>query len=92
MSRERFEILYKFLHFVDNTGYQNSQDKLFKVRPLIDLLVNNFQAVYKPGCKLVVDESMVPFRGRLGIKQYIPGKANKYGMKIYKACTPEGYT
>ena len=92
MSRERFEILYRCLHFVDNTAHLNSQDKLYKVRPLIDLLVNNFQSVYKPGSKLVVDESMVPFRGRLDIKQYIPGKAHKYGMKVYKACTPEGYT
>lgn len=92
MSRERFELLYRFLHFVDNTCHPNSQDKLYKVRSLIELLVNNFKAVYKPGSKLVVDESMVPFRGRLGIKQYIPGKANKYGMKVYKVCTPEGYT
>ena len=26
---------------------------------------------------------MVPYRGRLGIKQYMPNKPVKYGMKIY---------
>lgn len=92
MSRERFEILFRFVHFVDNTAHLNSENPFYKIKPLTDLLVSNFQTVYPPGSKLVVDESMVPFRGRLGIKQYIPGKAHKYGIKLCKVCTPEGYT
>ncbi|XP_062525215.1 piggyBac transposable element-derived protein 4-like [Bombyx mori] len=38
------------------------------------------------------DESMIPWRGRLKLKQYIKNKSHKYGVKIYKLCTPEGYT
>lgn len=30
---------------------------------------------------MAVDETMVPLRGRLEFKQYIPGKAHKYGIK-----------
>ncbi|XP_026465869.1 abscisic acid and environmental stress-inducible protein-like, partial [Ctenocephalides felis] len=35
---------------------------------------------------------MVPWRGRLGFRQYIPGKRHKYGVKLYKLCLSEGYT
>jgi len=40
----------------------------------------------------VIDESMVPFRGRLSFRQYVPGKAHKYGVKLFKLCDPSGYT
>lgn len=41
---------------------------------------------------MVVDETMVPFRGRLIFRQYNPGKAAKYGIKLYKLCATNGYT
>ncbi|KAJ8937302.1 hypothetical protein NQ314_011941 [Rhamnusium bicolor] len=46
----------------------------------------------KPGEVFSIDESMVPFRGRLIIKQYIPNKSSKYGVKIFKICDEKGYT
>ena len=56
------------------------------------MLTENFQATYTPGANHVVDESMVPFRGRLAFRQYIPGKTHKYGVKLYKLCSPNAYT
>lgn len=41
---------------------------------------------------MVTDESMIPWRGWLSFRQYIKNKSHKYGVKIYKLCTPEGYT
>jgi len=41
---------------------------------------------------MAVDETLVPFRGRLKFKQYIPGKAHKYGVKLFKLCGVNGYT
>ena len=35
---------------------------------------------------------MVPWKGRLFFKQYIPGKAHKYGVKIYKLRATNGCT
>ncbi|XP_046679185.1 piggyBac transposable element-derived protein 4-like [Homalodisca vitripennis] len=35
---------------------------------------------------------MVPWRGRLNFRQYLPDKSHKYGVKIYKLCSPDGYT
>ena len=48
--------------------------------------------MYIPGSVVTIDESMVPWQGRLSFKQYIPGKAHKYGVKIYKLAATNGYT
>ena len=38
------------------------------------------------------DETMVPFYGRVKFHQYIPGKSHRYGCKIFKLFTVDGYT
>lgn len=35
---------------------------------------------------------MIPFRGRLLFRQYIPDKRHKYGIKVFKICDTTGYT
>ena len=35
---------------------------------------------------------MAPWKGELLFKQYIPGKAHKYGVKIYKLAATNGHT
>ncbi|KAJ8933858.1 hypothetical protein NQ318_004689 [Aromia moschata] len=39
-----------------------------------------------------IDESVIPFQGRLVFKQYNPQKTHKYGIKIFKLCCENGYT
>ena len=51
-----------------------------------------FSSVYMPGSVISIDETMIPWRGRLVFRQYIPGKAHKYGIKMYKLATINGYT
>ncbi|XP_022160088.1 piggyBac transposable element-derived protein 4-like [Myzus persicae] len=91
MSRNRFELILRFLHFSDN-GKAPNDDRIYKVRDLINKLIENFQKILEPEEYLAVDETMVPFRGRLIFKQYIPGKAHKYGVKLFKLCGTNGYT
>ncbi|KAK9753595.1 Transposase IS4 [Popillia japonica] len=67
-------------------------DKLFKVRNLIEQLVGRFKSVYEPDEVMVVDETMIPFRGRLKLRQYIPGKRQNYSVKIFKLCCSRRYT
>jgi hypothetical protein len=55
-------------------------------------MIYNFQNVMEPDEDLAVDEILVTFRGRLGFKQYIPGKSHKYGVKLFKLCGTNGYT
>ena len=79
MSRNRFQLLLRFMHFSDNQRPNN--DQLFEVRKLLDLL-ENFTKCKKPGKTVTIDETMVPWRGRLLFRQYNPGKAHKYGLLL----------
>ena len=68
-----------------------SQDRLGKLQTITDLLLKNFQSLYRLGQAISIDEAMVLWRGRLQFRQYIPGKRHKYGVKIYLLCSPNGY-
>ena len=66
MSRDRFLLLLRFLHFNDNDLYDANdpnRDRLHKIRPVVDLLKATCPAVYRPGRDLCVDESLVLFKG-----------------------------
>ncbi|PNF18924.1 hypothetical protein B7P43_G18030, partial [Cryptotermes secundus] len=88
ISRNRLELICKFLHFVDNetmSTYQGPQ-KLFKIFPLISHLNKKFQEIYLPSQNISVDESLTLWKGRLSFKQYLPLKASKFGIKTYELC------
>ena len=91
MTRERFELLWGMIHFSDHQVNDESS-RLHKIEPLITHLLTRYQAMYEPGENIVLDESMVPFRGRLLFRQYLPGKAHKYGIKLSKLCTIDAFT
>ncbi|XP_068093018.1 piggyBac transposable element-derived protein 4-like [Hyperolius riggenbachi] len=97
MTRCRFQLLMSCMHF-NNNAHQlapdnPAHDRLFKLRPLIDHLNNTFSEVYTPEQNIAIDESLVPFHGRLSIKQYIPSKRSRYGIKLYRLCeSGTGYT
>ena len=65
--------------------------RLFKIREFCTDLIRNYRKFYTPKKTVCVDESLVPFRGRLAVRQYIPNKASK-GVKILKLCSDNGYT
>ena len=88
MSRNRFQTLLKFIHF----SSKESEDRLRKIRPLIDRLNENFMKVYEPGRVLTIDESLIPFKGRLQFKQYMKNKSHRYGVKLFKLNSGLGYT
>lgn len=41
---------------------------------------------------MCIDESVIPFVGRLSFRQYIKNKRHRYGIKIFKLCINDGYT
>jgi len=59
MSRNRFELLLKMLHFSDNSQCPEG-DMLYKVQPFIDKILHNYQAIYTPGKTFCIDETMIP--------------------------------
>lgn len=47
MSRNRFELLLQMLHFTDNTT-ADPEDRLAKVRNIVNALNENFKKYFKP--------------------------------------------
>ncbi|KAJ8972827.1 hypothetical protein NQ314_000024 [Rhamnusium bicolor] len=86
-----FETLLRFWRFADNSE-NISGDKLFKIRNLLNMLNEKFEKFKEPNKYIAVDETMVPFRGRLSFRQYIPGKPHKNGIKLFKVCDADVYT
>ena len=88
MARNRFFAILKFLHFVDNSAAGNAanDDRLRKIRPVVEHLRGMFQSVFMPYQYVSVDESLLLWKGRLGWKQYIPKKRSRFGIKTYELC------
>jgi hypothetical protein len=55
-------------------------------------MLAKFQQARQPAETVVIDETMIPFRGRLKFRQFIKIKAHKYGAKVFKVCDQSGYT
>lgn len=89
MSRNRFETLRNNLHIVDINGDHNKTDKLWKVRPVIASFENRCEQLDLEE-NLCIDESIIPFKGQLIIKQYLRGKPNPWGVKVFMLCGASG--
>lgn len=90
MSEQRFSLLMKCLHFVNNEDLPaagtSAEKSLNKIKPLFDSVVDRFSAVYTPCANVAVDESLMLWKGRLAMKQYIPIKRARFGLKSYLLC------
>lgn len=88
MSRNRFLLILRCLHFTSTETDAN--DRLGKIRSVIDFFNNKMERIYYPGRELSLDEAMVLWRGRLQFRQYIKNKRHKYGIKLYMLTEPNG--
>ena len=89
ITGKRFEEIKRFIHFSDNSSVPND-DKLRKLRPLLDKLRSKFVSI--PMCEsLSVDEQIIPFKCTSHLKQYIPMKPHKWGYKVYVLCGSNGF-
>ena len=66
-------------------------DKLSKVQPLLNKLNEQCLSNYLPEQTVNIDESVVPYFGRQGCKQFIKNKPVKFGYKLWVAATPLRY-
>ena len=87
ITRDRFRELTRYLHFADNAALAPREDpghdRLGKVRPVIDHLSSRFSDIYDPHREVAVDEAMIKFTGRSTLKQYMPLKPVKRGIKVW---------
>lgn len=95
MSRDRFIWLLGHLHLNDNSVMpvrdSPNFDKLYKIRPVIDKLSETYMNSYKPSKHQSIDESMIRFKGRSSLKQYMPQKPIKRGYKVWVRSDESGY-
>lgn len=91
MPRDRYLLLLRMLHFVDNCE-NPGDDKLWKIRRIVDHLRKVFPDAFYPFKNLCIDESLVLYKGRVFFKQYIPSKRHRFGIKFFVLCDCEtGY-
>ena len=95
MTVNRFGWLLSHIHLNDNSiiPARNSPnfDKLYKLRPFLDKIEINFQKNFNLGPSIAIDESMIKFKGRSNIKQYLPKKPIKRGYKVWMLADKSGY-
>lgn len=79
-SVNRFCLIMQALHFSSIT---NVNDHLRAIRPIMEALQEKFSAFFAPFEDLCIDESLMPWRGRLSFRQYIPSKRHRFGVKMF---------
>lgn len=88
MPRDRFFAILRALHFNDNEK-QVSGDRLFKMKPVMELLKERFSFYINAYKNLAIDESLMLWKGRLCFKQYISSKRHRFGVKLFILCDCE---
>ena len=91
MPKYKFEIIAANITFSSQSSrseryHSKKNDKLIYIRDFFEAFRQKAKLFYKPSTNLTVDEQLVPFRGRVNFKQYIPMKPSKYGIKIFLLC------
>jgi hypothetical protein len=86
MTLKRFRKLGQYLHLNSQENKPGPQDEnfdiLYKARPVLEL-TEIFKILYTPGREVAVDEAMIGFKERFILKQYLPGKPTKWGIKAW---------
>ncbi len=87
MSRTRFYQITRFLHLADNQAARDAgldkEDKLYKLRPLLDAIGEACEKHKYPNQPVSIDESMIGTKCRIGFLQYLPKKPTKWGVKVW---------
>ena len=84
MNYNKFKQISKYFHFCNRKSIpKGNKDKLIHIQTVMEFLQEKCRTVYTPQKELSLDEGMLPYKGRLTMKVYSPGKPDKYGLKFY---------
>lgn len=88
MRRNRFQNLVRYLHCNNNENAvprcRHGHDPAHKIRLVLDLINNTFSHHYGLGRDVIIDESIVGFKGRNSLVQYMPAKkAHRWRPKFF---------
>lgn len=90
MSRNRFEEIKRFLHVANNDD-ADTNDKLYKIRPILDATNKNLQQFGIFSKYLSIDEEMVPYFGHHSAKMFMRSKPVRFGYKLWVMASDSGY-
>ncbi|XP_054086994.1 piggyBac transposable element-derived protein 4-like [Zeugodacus cucurbitae] len=92
MSRTRFQTLMSKLYF-NFPEKPEAASKLYYIEEVTNCLKYTFVKTRTDSLRQSIDESMAKFKGRSSLKQYLPMKPTKRGIKIWQRCDSKtGYT
>lgn len=91
MSLNRFQFISRFITFDDKPtrGERWVYDKYACFREFFEAVNINYAMGRHPSPHLAIDETLYPYRGAIGFKQYNPSKPAKYGLLIRSLCDAE---
>ena len=65
MSYNKFKLIDKFLHFVDDEELGDNYPRAAKIQPVWDYVNSKFSMLYTPKQDIAIDESLLLWKGRL---------------------------
>ena len=94
MNRDRFVAILRYLKLCDEEDEIQPQqvapeqppaqsDKLYKVRRFLDQLLPGYAAEWTGNQWLAIDDQMIPYRGRVGFRQFVANKPKRLEIKVW---------
>jgi len=92
MPLKRYKCLSRMLHFQDNMSSESSEDRLVKIRPVLDHTRSKCMEMESEN-QFSIDEIMVHYKGKKAgsLQQYLPSKLQKWGFKIFVRAGVSGF-
>jgi Transposase IS4 len=90
LTQQTFRSIKRNLH-LNNNDQLDTNDKLYKVKPYVDVLNKKFQQFGTVHHNISIDEQMIPYRGHHSCKMFIFGKPIKFGFKSWTLASSSGY-
>lgn len=94
MVRSKFTSIKQYMSFQDEAQRKKKgepgYDPLFRIRNLSNYLNDRFDSVPK-SARLCVDEQMCSTKTKHHLRQYMPNKPHKWGVKLFVLCDSQGY-
>lgn len=95
MSKNRFEQIKKYLSFNDESNRikkgEIGYDPIFRIRKVATLLLERFDSIPK-NARLSIDEQMCSTKMVHHLRQFLPDKPHKWGVKLFVLCDSYGYS